>query len=119
MYFTDEDYELIVNEIIDRNIYIDYCKIDSIIFTGPAHAYYSFREAFPILNDEYDMKYDAHVVYYAFCHYYELNRIKHKLRTIARQDPDTLIKTMHNLEKINTASRIYKLKRQLVELQND
>ena len=114
MYFTDEDYELIVNEIIDRNIYVDCRKIDSVIFVGPARAYHLFRETIPILNDEYDMKYDAHVVYYAFWYYYERNRIKLELRTITRQEPDVLIKTINELEKKDAAFRIYQIKYQSV-----
>ena len=114
MYFTDEDYELIVNEIIDRNIYVDHRKIDSVIFDGPAYAYHLFRGMFPILNDEYDMKYDAHVVYYAFWYYHELNRIKCELRIRIRQEPDVLIKIINELDGIDSRSRLYKLKNKLV-----
>jgi hypothetical protein len=114
MYFTDEDYELIMSELFDRNIYVDNQKIESVIFVGPAYAYHLFRGMFPILNDEYDMKYDAHVVYYAFCYYYERNRIKLNLRTITRQEPNVLIKTINELDGIDSRSRIHKLKNKLV-----
>ena len=120
MYFSDEDYELITNEIIDRNIYIDggcdNCNIAAKIIAGPAYAYYLFREAFPILNDEYDMKYDAHVVYYAFYHYKELDFIRRGLGKISeiKHEPDGLVKQLHELKKIYTGERIRKMKCQFV-----
>ena len=76
MNFSDDVYDTIMNEIKDVEVYTDgpTDKVKWLIGSRLAMmTYFFFRNSFPRLNDEYDMKYDAHVVYYAMHHYHQKN----------------------------------------------
>ena len=90
MNFSDDVYDSIMNEIRDMEVYTaehpdPTCKIDVLIASRRSMmTYFYFRNAFPRLNDEYDMKYDVHVVYYAMqryhqIHYYSRNKFTGKI----------------------------------------
>ena len=77
MNFSDDVYDSIMNEIRDMEVYTaehpdPTSKVDVLIAARrPMMTYFYFRNTFPRLNDEYDMKYDVHVVYYAMHHYHQ------------------------------------------------
>ena len=115
MYFSDEDYELIMNEIMNKKLCLDKergdIRFENHVKDSPALAYYRFREAFPTLNDEYDMRYDAHVVYYAFYHYHSHTQgIKYPSLLKIRFESDALIEYIHNANRDDVSRRICRMK---------
>jgi len=102
MNFSDDVYDSIINEINEKNIYVNNSSpLIKMAGITPINAYFIIWHKYPALNDEISMG-CKHVVYYAMQHYCARWLSKHGGKTHPCQmklDINELEQILHEMKK--------------------